>query len=62
MDVRAKQRLYYLACPLNLELRVGGFAPRHLSRWAFLDYSKRMNVESTKFVVEVSNYNKVKDK
>jgi len=34
MDVRAKQRLCLLACPLNSELRVGGFAPRHLSRWA----------------------------
>ncbi len=32
LDVRAKQRLCYLACPLNSELRVGGFAPRHLSR------------------------------
>ncbi len=32
MDVRAKQRLCLLACPLNLELRGGGFAPRHLNR------------------------------
>lgn len=35
MDVRAKQRLCLLACPLNSELRAGGFAPRHLKRWAF---------------------------
>ena len=32
MDVRAKQRLCYLACLFNSELRVGGFAPRHLKR------------------------------
>ena len=32
MDVRAKQRLSYLACPLNFSGRGGGFAPRHLSR------------------------------
>ena len=35
MDVRTKQLLCYLACPLNSELRVGNFAPRHLSRYAF---------------------------
>jgi len=35
MDVRAKQRLCLLACPLNSELRVVGFAPRHLNRSAF---------------------------
>jgi len=23
------------SCVLNFSLRVGGFAPRHLSRWAF---------------------------
>jgi len=34
MDVRAKQRLCYLACPFSLTLRGGGFAPRHLSRSA----------------------------
>ena len=33
MDVRAKQRLCLLACPLKFSLRVGGFAPRHLSRY-----------------------------
>jgi hypothetical protein len=33
MDVRAKQRLSYLACLFTLSLRGGGFAPRHLSRW-----------------------------
>jgi len=32
MDVRAKQRLSYLACPFTLKLCGGGFAPRHLSR------------------------------
>ena len=32
MDVRAKQRLYYQTGLLNSELRVGGFAPRHLNR------------------------------
>ena len=32
MDVRAKQRLSYQSCPLNSELRVIGFAPRHLNR------------------------------
>ncbi|WP_129590050.1 Type 1 glutamine amidotransferase-like domain-containing protein [Gloeocapsopsis dulcis] len=36
MDVRAKQRLCYLACPSNSELRGGGFAPRHLNRWQHL--------------------------
>ncbi len=34
MDVRAKQRLCYLACLLNSELRGGGFAPRQLNRSA----------------------------
>ena len=33
MDVRAKQRLCYLACLVSLNLRGGGFAPRHLKRW-----------------------------
>ena len=32
MDVGAKQRLSSLACPLNLKMRDGGFAPRHLKR------------------------------
>ncbi len=32
MDVRAKQRLYYLACLSTQTLRVGGFAPRQFSR------------------------------
>ena len=32
MDVRAKQRLCLLACLVSFSLRVGGFAPRHLSR------------------------------
>ena len=32
MDVRAKQRLCLLACPLNSNGLSGGFAPRHLSR------------------------------
>jgi len=36
LDVRAKQRLCLLACPLNSELCGGGFAPRHLNRSAFL--------------------------
>ena len=34
MDVRAKQLLSYLACPFPLTLRGGGFAPRHLKRYA----------------------------
>jgi len=33
MDVRAKQRLCLLACPLNSNGLGGGFAPRHLNRW-----------------------------
>ena len=33
MDVRAKQLLCLLACPLNLSGLGGGFAPRHLSRY-----------------------------
>jgi len=33
MDVRAKQRLSYLACPLNFGGLGGGFAPRHLKRY-----------------------------
>jgi len=36
MDVRAKQRISYLGCPLNFGVRGGGFAPRHFNRWAFL--------------------------
>ncbi len=32
MDVRAKQRLCYLACPSNSNGLSGGFAPRHLNR------------------------------
>jgi hypothetical protein len=35
MDVRAKQLLSYLRCPLNFGLRAIGFAPRHLNRYAF---------------------------
>jgi hypothetical protein len=34
MDVRAKQLLSYQPCVLNFGLRGGGFAPRHLKRWA----------------------------
>ncbi|HLM62156.1 MAG TPA: ankyrin repeat domain-containing protein [Pyrinomonadaceae bacterium] len=34
MDVRAKQLLSYLACPLNFTLSLAGFAPRHLNRYA----------------------------
>jgi hypothetical protein len=34
MDVRAKQLLCLLACPLNSNGLAGGFAPRHLSRCA----------------------------
>ena len=34
MDVRAKQRLCLLACLVSLNLRGGGFAPRHLKRYA----------------------------
>ena len=34
MDVRAKQRLCYRTGLFNSELRVAGFAPRHLSRCA----------------------------
>ena len=33
MDVRAKQRLCLLACPLNSNELGGGFAPRHLKRY-----------------------------
>ena len=31
-------------CPLNSELRVGGFAPRHLNRWAFLVLTKKRKI------------------
>ena len=34
MDVRAKQRLCLETCVVTFGLRVGGFAPRHLNRWA----------------------------
>ena len=34
MDVRAKQRLCYRSFLVNPNLRGGGFAPRHLNRWA----------------------------
>ena len=33
LDVRAKQRLCYLACLFNLKLREFGFAPRQLNRY-----------------------------
>ena len=33
MDVRAKQRLCYRSCPLNLSLCGSSFAPRHLNRY-----------------------------
>ena len=39
--MRAKQRLCLLACPLPLTLRVFGFAPRHLNRSAFGDFTNR---------------------
>ena len=35
MDVRAKQRLCYQRLSFNSKLRGGGFAPRHLNRWAY---------------------------
>jgi hypothetical protein len=35
MDVRAKQLLSYEHCLLTFGLRLIGFAPRHLNRWAF---------------------------
>ena len=41
MDVRAKQRLCYLACLLNSELRGGGFAPRHLNRYMLCGENQR---------------------
>jgi len=34
MDVRAKQRLSYQRLLVTFSLRGGGFAPRHLNRWA----------------------------
>jgi hypothetical protein len=45
MDVRAKQRLCYLACLFFLTLRVAGFAPRHLSRWAFSEKDFKRGLE-----------------
>jgi len=36
MDVKAKQRLCYLACPLSFGGLGNGFAPRQLNRSAFL--------------------------
>ena len=41
MDVRAKQRLSYQTCPLNSELRGGGFAPRHLKRYVRVIFAGR---------------------
>ena len=38
MDVRAKQRLSYQRLSLNFSLRVSGFAPRHLNRYAATFY------------------------
>jgi hypothetical protein len=35
MDVRAKQRLCYQRLLVTFSGLGGGFAPRHLSRWAF---------------------------
>ena len=34
MDVRVKQRLRLVSCPLDLGGLSGGFTPRHLSRYA----------------------------
>ncbi|CAN5518580.1 hypothetical protein BH18ACI3_BH18ACI3_03300 [soil metagenome] len=34
LDVRAKQRLCYQTCAVTVGLRVAGFAPRQLRRWA----------------------------
>ena len=46
MDVRAKQRLCYRRCLVSLNLRVGGFAPRHLNCWA-----SSCNLRMRKFIV-----------
>jgi hypothetical protein len=35
LDVRAKQLLCLVSCPLNSNGLGGGFAPRHLNRCAF---------------------------
>jgi hypothetical protein len=43
MDVRAKQRLCLLRCLFNSELRVAGFAPRHLSRSTVFLSNKAMS-------------------
>ena len=45
MDVSAKQRLSYQSCVLNSELRVCGFAPRHLSRSAFRGFGEARSMK-----------------
>ena len=54
MDVRAKQRLSYRTGLVNSELRVGGFAPRHLNRSASALNVKLAYYEKTDFEYFVS--------
>ena len=51
MDVRAKQRLCLVSCPLNSNGLSGGFAPRHLKR-SVLSGLMRNNVKcAAKFLL-----------
>ena len=58
MDVRAKQRLYYRSFLVNSNLRVGGFAPRHLNRsgaWTgIVSYTRTQTNTNDKTVQRVS--------
>jgi hypothetical protein len=44
MDVRARAATLFLRCFVSLNLRVGGFASRHLKRWV----SREPNATPTK--------------
>ena len=49
MDVRAKQRLSYQRRLLNFSGLGGGFAPRHLNRWAASRSYNRYEIQSSNF-------------
>jgi len=58
MDVRAKQRLYLLACLVSLNLCGGSFAPRHLSRSLAFCFA-RIACQRAKIYHRVMNYHDI---
>jgi len=59
MDVRAKQRLCLLACPLNFSWLGGGFAPRHLKRYMLSRYKACMKKIILSFILLLFSANLV---